>query len=74
MSFSFDLLDIFKSVLPEFNDLFPSKDTKGLIGSVKLSKVAISAYIVGLSTTAYSLVVGLVTAFREVKSRWLKLL
>lgn len=73
-SFSFDLLDIFKSVSPEFNDLFPSKDTKGLTGSLKLSKVAISAYIVGLSTTACSLVVGLVTAFREVKSRWLKLL
>jgi hypothetical protein len=73
-SFSFNLLDIFKSVSPEFNDLFPSKDTNGLTGSLKLSKWAISAYIVGFSTTACSLVMGLVSTFREVKSRWLKLL
>lgn len=73
-SFSFNLLDIFKSVSSEFNDLFPSKDTKGLTGSLKLSKFAISAYIVGIFTTACSLVVGLVTTFREAKSRWLKLL
>lgn len=73
-SFSFDLLDIFRSISPEINDLFPSDDTKNLTGSLKLSKWAISAYIVGFAATALSLAVGLVTTFREGKSGWSKIL
>lgn len=73
-SFSFNLLDIFRSISPAINDLFPSNDTKDLTGSLKLSKWAISAYIVGFATTTLSLVVGLVTTFCEGKSGWLKII
>lgn len=73
-SFSFDLLDIFRSISPEINDLLPSDDSKKLTGSLKLSTWAISAYIVGFAATFISLAVGVVTTFREGKGGWSKIL
>ncbi len=60
-SFSFDLVDIFRSISPEMDNVLPGEANKILSGYHTLAKWSISTYIVGFITTASAFALGSIT-------------
>lgn len=73
-SFSFDLVDIFRSAAPEMDNVLPSEGNKILSGYHNLAKWSISTYMVGFIATASAFVLGSMTILCSLGGKWCQIL
>ena len=73
-SFSFNLVDIFRSVSPEMDNVLPSEGNKILSGYHSLAKWAISTYMVSFIATASAFALGNMTILCSLGGKWCEIL